>query len=190
MSLLPLGLLSQGGGAGGSGDFEFISSTILSTAQNTVTFSSIPATYRHLEFRIVARSASTFANDQLTIVLNGDGATSNYSWAQTTAQNSSGSSYSQTYGSANSRLGSLAGNGATSGVFGASKVLLTDVTATSKQLTGSAMSGYANNTGNAMLMWSGFTRTGNAALTQVTFKFLSALDFLADSRLSLYGYKG
>jgi hypothetical protein len=192
MSLLPLGLLSQGGGAGGgANDFEFISATILSANQNQVTFSSIPAGYRHLEFRIVARGVAAGVEDGITIALNGDVVNSNYSWARTYNQVTGGSTqYDQTYGASFARTGWVTSNTATAGIFGVSKILLTDITATSKHLTGSAMTGYVRETGSGNMAWSGFTRKVNAALTQVTFGLLTSGDYAAGSRFSLYGYKG
>jgi hypothetical protein len=48
-----------GVGAGPSGDFQSIASfTVDATADLTVTFSSIPSTYKHLQIRAIALSAS------------------------------------------------------------------------------------------------------------------------------------
>jgi hypothetical protein len=187
MSLLPLGLLSQGGAAAAS-DFDLISQTVLTANQNGVTFSSIPATYRHLELRIVARSATAAVSDTMTVRLNGD-TTSKYSWARTVGQ-SGATVYDQTYASTSGRLGSVAGNTATASIFGGSKILFTDVTATSKHLTGSSITGFVRESGSSLIAWSGFTRKVNESLTSVTIGLLSASDFLADSRFSLYGYRG
>ena len=187
MSLLPLGLLSQGGGAA-AGDFDLISETVLLANQNGVTFSSIPATYRHLELRVVARSAAAAVSDTMILRLNGD-STSNYSFARTFGAGGA-QQYEQTYATTSGRLGSIAGNTATAAIFGASKILLTDVTATSKHLTGSAITGFVRETSSSEIAWSGFTRKVNASLTQVTIGLSSASDFLTGSRFSLYGYRG
>jgi hypothetical protein len=180
-------LLSQGGAAAAS-DFDLISQTVLTANQNGVTFSSIPTTYRYLELRIVARSAVASVQDSMFVRLNGDTA-SNYSFAR--AFGASGAAqFQNSYASTSGRLGSIAGNTATASIFGASKILLTDVTATSKHLTGSSITGFVRETGSSEISWTGFTRKVNASLTSVTIGLLSASDFLADSRFSLYGYRG
>jgi len=53
--LIPLGILAA---SGGGGAYEHIESVDL-VADGVVTFSSIPATYKHLQLRVVARSSSS-----------------------------------------------------------------------------------------------------------------------------------
>jgi hypothetical protein len=69
MSLLPLGLLSQGGGAGGAGSFEQIATSIADGSSQSVTFSSIPSTYKHLQLRITANA--NLATRYHLVTLNG-----------------------------------------------------------------------------------------------------------------------
>ena len=56
MGLFPLGLISQGGGGNGGGAFELISTTISDGSIQSVTFSSISSTYKHLQLRITANA--------------------------------------------------------------------------------------------------------------------------------------
>jgi hypothetical protein len=49
--LLPLGILASSGGAAAS-DFQLISSQVLASTATSVTFSSIPSTFRHLQIRV------------------------------------------------------------------------------------------------------------------------------------------
>ena len=62
------------------GDFESIATTTLSTATASVTFSSIPATYTHLQIRATSRVVGTASAtiDNLFVQCNGDTG-SNYS---------------------------------------------------------------------------------------------------------------
>jgi hypothetical protein len=72
MSLMPLGLLSQGGGATGGGNgITLISSTFLTSATASVTFSSIVGTYKHLQVRFTARTTSS-GGDNVRMQMNSD----------------------------------------------------------------------------------------------------------------------
>ena len=53
-----------------SGAYELISTTILSTTATSVTFSSIPSTYKHLQIRYIAR-ATTGGVANFTMTFNG-----------------------------------------------------------------------------------------------------------------------
>lgn len=186
MSLLPLGLLSQGGGASGPTDYEFITSTVLGTSQASVEFSSLPAGYRHFELRLVIRSTQATTQDLLRFRLNGDGS-SNYSYVSQSGNGgsaSAASSITETY----TYPGYFPGSTATANAFGSSKILVTDVTSTSKYLTGNAMTGFMATGSNSLQTWHGFTRKVNAAMTSIT--FTAGGSFAAGSRFSLYGYKG
>ena len=88
-----LGLIASSisGNLGGS-DFEFIERITLSGSSNTITFSSIPSTYKHLEIRSMTRSAyasTAVGGSQYKIQFNGDTST-NYSFNQ---MNGNGSNF-------------------------------------------------------------------------------------------------
>lgn len=55
--------------------FEAIASTTLSSTQTTITFSSIPATYEHLQLRLYTRSTYAAGTDVVRIRLNSDSGT-------------------------------------------------------------------------------------------------------------------
>lgn len=53
MALLPLGIwAASGASAGGGGDYQLISTQVLGSTAASVTFSSIPSTFRHLQIRV------------------------------------------------------------------------------------------------------------------------------------------
>jgi hypothetical protein len=65
---------------GAVGDYESIATTTLATATATITFSSIPATYKHLQIRAIARNtAAGTASDYILLKLNSDTG-ANYAW--------------------------------------------------------------------------------------------------------------
>lgn len=65
--------------------YESIASTSVGTATGTISFSSIPTTYRHLELRIFGKR-STAAQGDVAMRFNGD-AGSNYSYLYTQTTN-------------------------------------------------------------------------------------------------------
>lgn len=60
------------GGGGGSGDVGLISEVVTSSSQATVTFSSIPATYRDLEIRVRGRGTTLSTSTSINMTFNND----------------------------------------------------------------------------------------------------------------------
>lgn len=73
---------AAGGGGGGSGAFVLISEVVTSGSQASVTFSSIPQTFRHLKLLINGRSSYNDNDVGIQMTFSGDSGT-NYDWAQT-----------------------------------------------------------------------------------------------------------
>jgi hypothetical protein len=74
--LIPFGVLSAARAGGVAGDYELISTTVLTGTEATVTFSNLgdySSTYKHLQIRIVARTdRSGESNDFALLRINGD----------------------------------------------------------------------------------------------------------------------
>lgn len=62
---------------GAVGDYQSIATTTLTSSQATITFSSIPATYTHLQIRMMATYTGSVGSG--FIAFNGDNASGNYS---------------------------------------------------------------------------------------------------------------
>lgn len=59
-----------------TGSFESIATATGTGSSNTITFSSIPATYQHLQIRFIAKSSTTTSvNESVLLRINGDSAT-------------------------------------------------------------------------------------------------------------------
>lgn len=56
------GIIASSGGAAAVGDFESIATSTLGSNTQSVTFSSIPSTYKHLQIRWVTRDSGTTGN--------------------------------------------------------------------------------------------------------------------------------
>lgn len=191
MSLMPLGLLSQGGGAGaGPNALTLISTTILGSATSEVNFTSIPSTYKHLQLRIVGRVDSA-GDSSMTLRFNSDtSGASTYSWR---AIRGTGSSVTATYSYTNNRttIAYLPGTSSTANSFGTSIIDILDYANTSKNKTIRTLNGAPNLTGTytatnqAVVFWGGgwFDTSAISAIKVSDY----AANLIAGSRLSLYG---
>lgn len=180
--LLPLGILAS---ASGGADYELISTTLVSSAVASVTFSSLSAaTYKHLQLRITERSSAS-TNSQLYIRFNGDSG-SNYSEHQLAGNGSSATSYgggSVTF----APLGNGVESGGTTNAFAGRIIDVLDFGSSSKNKTIRELYGFAANTNKVGLFSAGWFSTG--AVTSLTVG-MNGGNITADSRISLYGLKG
>jgi hypothetical protein len=79
MSAIVQQLMSYGGASAPVGDLVRIAEVVTTGSQTTISFSSIPATYRHLELSVTARVSTVATQVQLQCQFNGDTA-GNYDW--------------------------------------------------------------------------------------------------------------
>lgn len=183
--LMPLGLLSQGGGAAG-GSFEQIETQILGSTTASITFSSIPSTYKHLQVRITARTTDALDLGGVAFRFNSDSG-SNYTYHivgmnDATAENLAGSS--QTSG----LFGSVTGNTSTASSFGVVVADIMDYANTSKNKVVRSLSGYTSATTRYRLIGSAWIST--SAVTSLTVLDNIGGSFATGSRFTLYGIKG
>jgi hypothetical protein len=177
--------------AGGpAGAFEQINTTILASATSSVTFSSIPSTYAHLQIRMTIRGTANL-NGGMGITMNGDTGT-NYSRHNLFADG--GSVYSQN-ATSQSRINTDTNNAFFPAIpgepsqFGASIVDILDYTSTSKNKTVRQFAGaYASNGYQVGLISGAYYST--SAINSVTLTQIGMTNFAIGSRFSLYGIKG
>ena len=177
------------GGEPDFGAFDSIATTTLSTATATVTFSSIPATYKHLQIRCISRSAGTetteggllmvyaspHANNAYWHRINGDGATA-------TSANSGGESYS-------TFVSLITKSTNTANVFGVAILDILDYSNTNKTKTYRSIGGWDSNGSGNISMASGLNRD-TSAITSITLALNSGSNFVQYSHFALYGIKG
>lgn len=169
-----------------STDFYSIQTlTVDSGGASSVTFSSIPSTYTHLQIRCNIRN--TFAFDSMFIRFNGDSG-SNYSWKQFygTGSGSATASYgqNQTWG----LVGTLASD--SSSTFNSATVTdILDYKSTSKNKTVRSISGSNNNaSGNAKFISALYFATPITAISSLTL-YAENGSFKQYSTFALYGVK-
>ena len=177
-----------GNGAGAAGDYQSISTvTVGAGGSATVTFSSIPSTYQHLQVRALARCATATVVRNITLRINSDtGAnyTTHYLYgdgasALATADISAAYMYA----------GIAAGASANASVFGANVMDILDYANTSKNTTLRNLRGVDNNGSGTVYLVSGLWNN-TAAVSTLTLAVEGGANFSEYSSFALYGIKG
>jgi hypothetical protein len=191
-----LGIMaSSTSGASAIGNYESIATTTLSTATATITFSSIPATYKHLQVRGIMRNdvAITGMGD-LRVRFNSDSG-NNYVYhilfGDGTSATAGASAASQNYGRLARNVTPCANNGAS--IFGAFVADILDYASTNKNKTVRSLGGSNNNTTTAAaqsisLTSSAWLNSANA-ISQIDITDDSSGNFVQYSSFALYGIK-
>ena len=175
--------------AGGS--YESIATTTVGAGGSaTVTFSSIPATYTHLQVRLFARTSITAGNQDDTLMRFNSDTSSNYAGHQLYGDGSSAGA------------GSLGGtppvnvmypafitsNSATANSYGVGIIDILDYTNTNKYKVMRSLNGHDNNGNGFILLRSGLWMS-TSAISTITFT-LGSGNFTQYSSFALYGIKG
>jgi hypothetical protein len=174
------------------GSFESIATANGTGSSSTITFSSIPSTYKHLQIRGIVKNASTFTGDaSFTVTFNGVGGTS-YAWHQlrgngSAAAVSSGASQSSMV----SFYTSVSSNAAYANRHGVFIMDIHDYASTTKNKTMRLFAGVDTNgakTDYVSLSSGLFVNT--AAISSITITEYDAQNWTTTTQLSLYGIKG
>lgn len=184
MSPIPLGILAASGAAGGS--YELIESNILTSTASSVTFSSIPSDYKHLQIRAVTQDSATTSSQHMFLQFNSDAGTS-YSYH---LLNGYGPAV-QSYGIANKteiQLWDATPGDTTPQIFGAAIIDILDYANTNKNTTTRALHGALNTNEQDISLASGLWMN-TAAVSSITL-INNYQYFNAGSRFSLYGIRG
>jgi hypothetical protein len=181
-----LGILDSGGAAVAASSYESIATTTVTSNVASITFSSIPATYTHLQFRFIVRTNRGTAEDAFRITINGDTSAANYNAHYLRGDGSSASA-----GEVNSGVG-WAGyypTDSSSSVFGAGTMDFLDYANTNKAKTMRHLGGYDAN-GSGYIVLSSTLWTSTSAINSIVFTFDSGSSFTQYSQMALYGIKG
>lgn len=182
--LIPLGILAA---SGAGGPYELISTTVLSSS-GSISLTSIPQGYKHLQLRVVARTTASQVPDQLFIRANNDTTADRHGWHYLNGNGSSVTSGNGTTNETGIRMQMITGANATTNSFGAVVVDILDYSSTTKNKTFRSLGGYTSASGSEVGLSSGFYESTNA-ITQLDV-FGLFLAFAAGTRVSLYGIKG
>jgi hypothetical protein len=177
-----------------SSNFQRVTSSYASIATVTVgspvssiTFSSIPATYTHLQIRALVRSSANSSDAWINYELNGDTTASNYG---NHTLYGTGTSAAAGYNSGVD--GNLVGRamGSSSGasdVFAPNIIDILDYANTNKYTTVRSLSGQDNNGSRNLVLFLSNLWRNTAAITSIN--FTTASDFAQYTQFALYGIK-
>jgi hypothetical protein len=153
---------------------------------STITFSSIPSTYKHLQIRGLVR----------------DGAATTYSYYKIRFNSDTGSNYrdhlifgngsirgADTYNLTYHNLDGIAGGAASAGIFGSTIVDILDYTSTTKNKTLRALVGTDRNGAGEIYFNSGLYYATPVAISTITLTPGTG-NFAEYSSFALYGIKG
>jgi hypothetical protein len=172
-----------------TGSFESIAS-FNGTGQSTITFSSIPTTFQHLQVRMITRVDSSSTTDIL-MRFNGN-SSSVYNEGHLRGQSSSGTpaAYNVADSTYFTALQST-GTGSTANLFG---VAIIDIFNYNRNNAHKAIrSVYGNchpTTSNGQVRFHGGLFASQTPITSIVFTDSNAGNFLTGSKISLYGIKG
>lgn len=177
--------LLNGGAGGGGGSYESIATATGNGSAASITFSSIPSTYTHLQLRILVRDGSS-NNSQYQLWFN-VGASATYGSHRLTAN---GSTVTATGTASNTEMqyAAFTGTIATS-TYGASIIDIHDYASTSKNKTVRSFFGYDSN-GGGTLGLSSSVWVATSAITDITFYNANNNGLATGSTFALYGIKG
>jgi hypothetical protein len=165
------------------GNYESIATVSGTGSSGTITFSSIPQNYKHLEIRQISRV--TVASSDCNIRFNGDTA-SNYSWHRLMGAAPSASAaagVSNTY----IELPATSYSSLLSNAYGASVTSIIDYSNTNKFKTVRSLGGFEDNSSGLSFMCTGNWRS-TTAITSIQLLTGSG-SWTTDTRFALYGIK-
>ena len=177
---------SRGGAA--STDYELIQTQLISSTTSSVTFSSIPSTYKHLQLRATARSTYAATLGGFAFRFNSDTG-SNYTYHildGDTVQASGFAGTSQT----NGLVTLITGSTATANAFGVAICDILDYTNTSKNKTVRTLGGRLSTYQNSNIRLGSSAWLSTASVSSLTLFDHIGGSFVSGSRFSLYGIKG
>jgi hypothetical protein len=174
-----------------TGSFESIATATGTGSSNTITFSSIPGTYQHLQIRWIGKSSTVSASFYtMRLRFNGDTAT-NYA---THYLKGDGTTASASGAASNTQItsfdGVISGSDASyANMLGGGVIDIHDYTSTTKNKTMRALSGLDTNTAGAVVLSSGLWFKTPEAINSISLITASG-NWTTSSTFALYGIRG
>jgi hypothetical protein len=162
--------------------------TVGSGGQSSISFSSIPSTYKHLQIRALAKTNVSSGYSQIVLNFNGDTASNYnnhqlYGFGASAGAQSAGSQPVLYNGYISANFGS------TANMFGATIIDILDYTSTNKTKVTRGLSGIDMNGSGAVTFGSGLW-LGTTAINSITVGNDTGSNFVQYSSFALYGIKG
>jgi len=183
-----LGIMASAAMGSKQSSYESIQTTTVSTAVSSITFSSIPATYKHLQVRMIARDdRASSTSDSGAFRFNSDSG-NNYAYhalvgTGSTVITSAADTYSR------GLIDRLTASTAGASTFGVAVLDILDYANTSKYKTVRILGGYDNNGDGQIILSSGLWQSTNAITTILIYPNVGS-NWVQYSSFALYGIKG
>jgi len=172
-----------------SGAYDSIATTTVGAGgTGSVTFSSIPSTYTHLQIRFLARTARANQEDNIQLRFNSDSG-GNYAAHVLYGDGATAGSFSDGSSITFNTRSVVAAASSTSGVFGVGVIDILDYANTSKNTTVRSLNGYDGN-GTGQVRLSSGLWMNTAAITSITIVSANSANLSEYSQFALYGVKG
>jgi hypothetical protein len=169
-----------------SGAFDSIATGVGTDSNATITFSSIPSTYTHLQVRYINRDTNSgTADNPLNMQFNGDSTSGNYKTHRLYGNGNSAASDNYTL----SIAGSGVSNNNTNTFYSVGVIDVLDYANTSKNKTIRNLSGWDSN-GSGIIWMISELWMNTSAINSISFSFFSGGNFGTNTQIALYGIKG
>jgi hypothetical protein len=168
--------------------YESIATNTLSSSQASITFSSIPSTYKHLQVRCISKADQAGNGYSLIVSANSDTTVANYYSHYLEGTGSSANAYGYQNQGGAYIIGGSTGQGTDSNWFGATIFDILDYKETTKNKTFRSLTGHDRN-GNGTITLCSAAWFNTNAITSLTIS-LAGANTVAKSQFALYGIKG
>ena len=175
-----------GGAAGGATSYESIATANGNGSSGTITFSSIPTDYKHLQVRFIGKDtyASGAGPSNMSIRLNSDSTEANYRYHYLRGN---GASATASSGNSNAFLASVSTTTDNADIFGVGVIDILDYGSTSKNTTIRILGGLEYNGSGVVQLYS-MLWNNTAAVSSLT--LFNATGWTTETQFALYGIKG
>jgi hypothetical protein len=186
-----IGIIASSGGAAVTNSYESISTVSLASAASSITFSSIPSTYQHLQVRLLSKDASTgTGGNNIVAALNSDTTGSNYYSHYLFGDGSSASAGGVSTGGYYCLVGNcVSSNASYANMFAALVFDILDYKDTNKYKTVRSLFGHDRN-GSGEVGADSTVWKNTAAVSTITLSIVGGTNFTTYTHAALYGIKG
>lgn len=164
----------------------FLIQRVSPTSGSSLTFNSIPQTYKHLQIRLIVRDG-TNTNSQYYLTFNG-GASASY--ASHVLRGNGTSALAAGFATNTEMRFAAQTIATTANIFGASIIDIHDYTSTTKNKTVRAFNGYDNNTSDGWIYLVSSVWLSTSAVTSITITNANGSTLASGSTFALYGMVG
>jgi len=180
-------ILGAFGGASAAGSYESIASATGTGSSGTITFSSIPSTYKHLQIRCIARTDTALSTDYIQFRFNSDSG-SNYTYHGIEGDGATASGFGGTAQTVSLDT-NITGSAASANIMGTAIIDIIDYGSTSKYKTVKVLGGQDSN-GSGQIRLNSNLWLSTSAINRIDLTSFRSANWTTSTTFALYGIKG